>query len=476
MKVKEIIFSVFCMISAICFAAGENNIEKILGSKADDWTISGAKYSFSTEKGSPVLIAEKDGFATITGKNPYLLPAEYTFCFYLNPEKPRSSSFSVSVGCAELSDKTKQSFNASVSASPELKYISYSFNVQPETGKAQRGNLYFHSFSDINLGWPEEIRKNVEWEIASFPKINETLHTLRLVINKKFFSFYLDGRFIGQFRLNKSIEEKGTVKISMYYGAKLVNMVVKKTVEFDEKFFPLELTGFVNSLEIIKGKGLAKGQLENLKRLLSKSKVPFVLPDVNEKKDHIDLGASWMKFGAIKGYIAANFGTFGGRWVSANRIEKSRFCFYVPYARYKALHIIGTYDGEKYNVPVITAQFYRPNAGHPVNFSGKIPVYSAKSGAENVYPVNLENGQTINLFHAVIPIDPGQMDWFSDLDRVGLELTKQVQPYRAYPDPLEYSWHGAGLPSGVHIYAATLEAVETDIEINPEALGHVWTS
>lgn len=473
---RKIIFSglIFAM-STICFSASDD-IGKILGSKPDEWTVSGTKYTFDVKNGLPVLSTAKDGHVSITGKNLYETHSEYKFSFYLSPEKPYGASINVSVGCADLPDKTKQSFNASVSASHEMKYLNYSFSIQPDAGKIQQGHLYFKAFSDINLTWPEEIRKNIEWQIANAPKINETLHTLKLVVNKNLFRVYLDGRFVGQLSAKHEIQEKGTIKISMYYGATLVSMKIEKPHQFDERFFPLEISGFLNNYKVVKGLGLAKGQIENLKKSLAKEKVPFLFPEIVGKNDHIDLGASWVQFGAIKGYIAANFGTFGGRWVSADRIDYSRFCMYVPYARYKALHIIGTYDGEKNNVPVITAQFYRPNAGHPFNFSSKVPVYSAKSGAKKVFPVKLENGQTVNLFHVIIPIDPGAMDWFSDLDRVGLELTKQVQPYRAYPDPLEYSWHGAGLPSGVHIYAATLESVEVDLEVKPDAVGHVWTA
>ncbi|HOK79535.1 MAG TPA: hypothetical protein PK303_02930 [bacterium] len=479
MKNKILSAGLFLLIfCAMSFTADNTDIEKILGSNIENWTVSGTKYNVTKENNVPVLATAKDGYVSITGKEIYNVPCEYNFSFYLQPEKPYGSSINISAGCAELPDKTKQEFNASVSASANANYITYSFSIKPETAKAKSGLLYFQavSSSDINLSWPEEIRKNIEWMVASAPKINETLHNLRLVITKTYYRVYVDGRFVGQFSIKGGIDGSGTVKLTMYYGAKLVDMKISKASEIDERFFPLELTGFVNRFAVVKGCGLAKGEIENLKEKLKNEQIPFIVPSPQKGNDHIDLSTSWTKFGAIKGYIAANFGTFGGRWVSADKIDSSRFCMYVPYARYKALHIIGTFDGEKYHIPVITAQFYRPNAGHPMNFAGKVPVYWAKSGAEKVYPVKLSNGQKINLFHVVIPIDPGAMDWFSDLDRVGLELTKEVKPYRAYPDPLEYSWHSAGLPSGVHIYAATLEAVKTDIDIQPDAIGHVWTA
>ena len=46
---------------------------------------------------------------------------------------------------------------------------------------------------------------------------------------------------------------------------------------------------------------------------------------------------------------------------------------------------------------------------------------------------------------------------------VELELTKEVQIYRASPDPLYYSTHPAGLPSSVHVYALTAERPAVDV-------------
>ncbi len=477
---KRKIFLIFGFIMAVvagmCYG-DVKDIEKILGSGADRWNISGVRYATVVENGKTILSTEPSGYVSISGKDLYKLPGEYTFYFYLRPQKPYGSSITVSAGCTELPDKSKQAFTASCSAAQDAKYINYSLSVQPQTEKPINGHLYFQAISDISFNWPEEMRKTIEYQIASAPKITEKLHTLRLVITKRMFSVYVNGRFVGRLPLQKDFQDKGTINITLYYGTKLLCMQTKKIEEADERFFPLDLTGFVNSSAVVKGKLLAKNQIDVLKNQLQKEKIPFIFPVPDGKgNDHLDIGPSWTRFGAIKGYIAANFGTFGGRWISADRIDPSRFCMYVPYARYKALHIIGTFDGEKNNVPLITAQFYRPNAGHPMNFSQTVPVYSAKPKGIQAYSVKLENGQSINLFHVVIPIDPGKMDWFSDLKRVGLELTKEVKPYRAYPDPLEYSWHGAGLPSGVHIFAATLESVETDIDLQPDAVGHVWTS
>jgi hypothetical protein len=153
---------------------------------------------------------------------------------------------------------------------------------------------------------------------------------------------------------------------------------------------------------------------------------------------------------------------------------------YVPAGRYKALHLIAAADGGKDKVPFVSAQFYRPNAGHPFNFGTDVPDLSGRINAGDVIstpvPVKTVDGKKLQLYHVVMPLDPDAFSWFTDLKRIGMELTKEVQYYRGYPDPLEYSWHGAGLPSSVHIYAMTLERAGTEIDILPDQFGHVWTS
>ena len=76
---------------------------------------------------------------------------------------------------------------------------------------------------------------------------------------------------------------------------------------------------------------------------------------------------------------------------------------------------------------------------------------------------------------AVLPDDLPPELALAVLDVCGAPaLTDRV--VRGYPDPLEYSWHGGGLPSSVQIYAMTLERADVDIDIQPDQFGYVWTA
>jgi len=62
------------------------------------------------------------------------------------------------------------------------------------------------------------------------------------------------------------------------------------------------------------------------------------------------------------------------------------------------------------------------------------------------------------------------------METLELELTKRMHQYRSYPDPILYGWHGAGLPSGVHVYALTLHRAQVAMAVEPTVPGHVWTT
>jgi hypothetical protein len=115
-------------------------------------------------------------------------------------------------------------------------------------------------------------------------------------------------------------------------------------------------------------------------------------------------------------------------------------------------------------------------AGAPENFSARVPQFTAKSSGAFPLPVKLHSGTEGNLWMVTVPIDCGALAAFDDLEWCEMEVTKEVQLYRAYPDPTFYSAHAAGLASGTHIYAMTLERPPVVVDLQPDATGHLWTA
>ncbi|MCM8764614.1 MAG: hypothetical protein NC830_04555, partial [Candidatus Omnitrophica bacterium] len=127
-------------------------------------------------------------------------------------------------------------------------------------------------------------------------------------------------------------------------------------------------------------------------------------------------------------------------------------------------------------VPVLTVVFYRPNAGHPLPFETKVPVYKAESTTAAEIPFVSEKGKKGNLYLITIPLLKEGLKGFSDLPYLEFELTKKVIVYRSFPDPIYYSMHQAGLPSSVHVFAITFEKPDVKADFVPSQFAHIWTS
>ena len=56
--------------------------------------------------------------------------------------------------------------------------------------------------------------------------------------------------------------------------------------------------------------------------------------------------------------------------------DPARIQFRVPNGQYTKLHLLAAFTGEADTTPVVTAQFYREYAGHPVNFAGQVPAFT----------------------------------------------------------------------------------------------------
>jgi hypothetical protein len=90
--------------------------------------------------------------------------------------------------------------------------------------------------------------------------------------------------------------------------------------------------------------------------------------------------------------------------------------------------------------------------------------------------VTLSNGKRGSLYQVTIPLEPNGLAAFTDQPFLDMELTKEVSIYRAFPDPMFYSMHAAGLPSGVHVYGVTFERSPVDVSFEPDHYAHIWTA
>lgn len=464
-------------------AADPAKVAKVLGGGLERWTITPAGYKVSDE---PALVASAAPGVTVDSKVIYNAPSECFFAFRLKPVKGGSANINLQMAYGTRPDKTTQSLSFSVGRTAETTYLSYATSVQGgKPPPALSGTLHLVPVTERSLAWTEDLRKIVEAQIAAATKPEDMLHTVRCTVEKSRFRTWLNGRFAGEISLASDMNASGLVKMTLSPNSELVSARVRPLAPISGRFEPLSIAGNLTGSTLsndkldhasLPGAGVA-ADADVAERTATINGVPFQFVKPAPKgNDHMDVGTSWTRFGALPGYIASNFGLFGGRWISADRLDPSRLCMYVPAGRYKALHLIAVAEDRKDSVPIVSAQFYRPDAGHPFNFGVTVPTSKGAAGNAKPLAIKLANGTSARLFHVTMPLDPDAFSWFTDLSRIGLEITKEVKYYRGFPDPLEYSWHGGGLPSSVRIFALSLERSDVDIDIQPDQFGHVWTA
>ncbi|MBQ6926153.1 MAG: hypothetical protein IJQ73_16075 [Kiritimatiellae bacterium] len=167
----------------------------------------------------------------------------------------------------------------------------------------------------------------------------------------------------------------------------------------------------------------------------------------------VDIGKSWVREACADEYGEPHRGTFGGRWAGAMSATPCRLQFRVPNRRYSAMYLLASCSERNF----LTVQFYRPGSGFPVDCLPAEPI--ATNGALQLVRV---------------PLRQDGLATFADREVLEFELTGHVMNYRAHPEPLHYSRHGMGTPSGVKVHAITLEDAALEIDFAPEAFGNVW--
>ncbi|MBQ9338583.1 MAG: hypothetical protein IJS14_14930 [Lentisphaeria bacterium] len=189
-----------------------------------------------------------------------------------------------------------------------------------------------------------------------------------------------------------------------------------------------------------------------------KDGIPFeIMPPNRFGMNCVDLGFSWYREGNSTGYEEPNQGAFGGRWGGALSGNHTRIQFRLPHRNYNMIYLLAACDKRPDRSTDLTAQFYRPGSGFPQN---SVPLEPVKADGK---------------LHLIrIPVDVEKLRELSDREVIELELTGKIHLFRAYPDPNYYSWHGAGLPSGVKVYAATLGIDPVKVDFLPETYGAVW--
>ncbi len=331
-------------------------------------------------------------------------------------------------------------------------------------------NTRAYSLKDIQPGWPEDFRARVEHDMAALPTVQDKWLAVRIEVREGEVRFWVDDRLVAH-KTDADIHANGLTHISLSPGVQLAAYEVTPWSP-PKGFEPIHLDGYANGLAFLGGAALKPGTLP-AGNPAAVDGIPFVFPAVNaEGKDHIDVGRSLYRQANMEGYIQS----LGPRWYGSSHRDPARIQLRVPNGQYDTLYLLAAAEPKPDHVPHVTAMFYRPSAGFAENFGTDVPLATAQISTTRPLAVTLANGKSANLWLVKIPLDPGRLSAFADMDIVEVELTKQVRLFRSYPDPINYGWHQAGRPASVHVYGLTLGKVPVGFDFRPNRFGHVWTA
>ena len=272
---------------------------------------------------------------------------------------------------------------------------------------------------------------------------------------------------------DRRLPNTGLMELSLSPGARLAEACARAVPKAGGLYETVALGGYVRDRDLLDAAGtaVADGALP-FGKVVTVEGIPFRFVDRGTGPDHLDVGRSLLRQANMTGYLQANKHRFSG----AMEVDPARTQLRIPNGRYDTMYVIAAFDEGKGSVPVLSASFYRPNAGFAKVFSATAPSWRAKEAQAVPLPVKLENRRNAKLWLVKMPLSPADLASFSDMDVLEVELTKAVHQFRSYPDPISYGWHQGGPPSGVHVYAVTLKRPEVHMTLEPAVFGHVWQS
>ncbi|MBI4028536.1 MAG: hypothetical protein HY360_26350 [Verrucomicrobia bacterium] len=477
-------------ITLLCAATFLNSraddLAGILGSPTNDWRIARIQgtpddFKIGAMDGATVFSAGPNGIA-LTSLKPLTADTEVTVRFRFAPTGGKATTLYFFSG---LSSPDEAGYNSlfmqlTVPAGAEQEQVNYQLTALPGQKAGAVGGYYLNNLPKERKTMPEMVRKRVEAEAAAQTPLAKRWLTLRCVIRKNDQQVWLDDRLLREAK-GDLVKPEGNFRIQLYEGAHLASIRIRSLPPEDSLFETVSIDHYLNA-SIIKGDKVAQASLPVKSQntggdaCATIQGVPFVWPRVDDRgNDHIAINRSWMQFGLLEGGFDGWFGETP-RWRGAMWYEPGRIQLRIRNGQYNRLHLIAAYDGEPDTAPIVTAQFFRVAAGAPVNFAARVPLFTTRSSEAHAVPVNLTSGGKGNLYLVTIPLEPNGLASLSETDYVEMELTKEVRVYRAFPDPMYYSEHGAGLPSGVHVYALTMERPAVETDFHPDKFAHIWTA
>jgi hypothetical protein len=351
----------------------------------------------------------------------------------------------------------------------DLKELGKKLDWEPQVSNDFTYYPRAYSPKEIRKEWPADVRARIERDMAALPAVPDKWLEVRIQVRPGEVRFWLDDHLVAHKR-GSDIQAEGLARIELSAGVQLASYEVLPWTS-TPGFLPVRLAGYANGRAFVGGAAVGPAAFPKDKAI-TVGGVPFIASGTNpEGKDHIDVGRSLYRQANLSGYMVSS----EHRWIGSSKRDPARIQLRIPNGQYDTLYLLAASTGAPDHVPLVSAMFYRPSGGFAESFETNVAL-AGPALAIPSHPVTLTDGKRVNLWLVKVPLDPGRLSAFADMDVVEIELTKKVHQFRSYPDPFIYGWHQAGSPSSVHIYGLTLGEVPVGFDFSPDKFGHVWTA
>lgn len=321
--------------------------------------------------------------------------------------------------------------------------------------------------SSISPVWDEDFRVAVEQDMLGLPQQQNVWRTLRIEVRGDRVRMYHNGLLA--FDEPHQARTDGLLTLELSGPARVAELKVSPFLDLGLPYEPVVLDDLVNAAGFVAADSLPEPGAATVI-----GEVPFVFPSRTKEADHVDVGRSVLRY---RRSTDANAGDPTTMWPTMGQLDPARLRVRVPRGAYSKLWLVAASDDEPNSVPLVTARFYKPRKGWPIDAAAEIATLTSttKSGDAQRLAVKRPDGSPGSLWLVGIDLDAAaQTHELRDEQVYHLELTKEVKGFRAFPDPFYYGYYQAGLPSAVRVFAMTLERAPVEFNAHGNRPGHTY--
>lgn len=341
-------------------------------------------------------------------------------------------------------------------------------NTQPPWG-ATGGLTPNLNASQVSPFSPEAFRLELEAGLAALPVPHRTWIPLRMEVRRNLVRLYFNGALV----LEGPHTEKsdGPVMLELLDHARVAGLEVRRVEDSPSPFVTVPLDFRCNATGPI---DLAS--LDQPRHGVKVGGIPFTLASDGSPNDHVDIGQSVYRYRMGTKYTSE----YDHRATTPRpfQFDPSRIMLVVPRRAYTRAWVLAGADDRPNHAPILTLRFFKPHTGWATDAAVTVPALTAQSAGAEARPVTVKasDGKPAHLW--VVPIELNTAELAADFrgDTLDVELTKEVKPNVAYPDPNNYSYQAGGLPSGVRLYGLTFEESPVWAVGTSSVRGNVYTA